>query len=104
MPEKIDCVAIRLPNKSYTYVMTKPNRHGNIIQLMTERGETIETIANSEEGFTTTEGRFVSRKEALRIAEKAGQVIGEIIGNELYSENLWTNHIISNESPEIFTK
>lgn len=41
------------------------------------------------QGFLTSTGRFVSREEALIIALNNNQVIGEIYGNELYSENLY---------------
>ena len=41
------------------------------------------------QGFLTSTGRFVSREEALIIALNNNQVIGEIYGNRLYSENLY---------------
>ena len=41
------------------------------------------------QGFLTSTGRFVSREEALIIALNNNQVIGEIYGNKLYSENLY---------------
>jgi hypothetical protein len=46
----------------------------------------------SQEGFITTEnGRFLTRKEAWEIADKAGQIINRddgVIGT-LFSENLY---------------
>ena len=41
------------------------------------------------QGFLTSTGRFVSREEAFRIALDNNQVIGKVIGNKLYSENLY---------------
>ena len=41
-----------------------------------------------QQGFYTSYGRFVDRKEALDIAKKAGQV-GETYLGELYSEDLY---------------
>lgn len=41
------------------------------------------------QGFLTSTGRFVDRKEALKIALDNNQVVGKIIGNNLYSENLY---------------
>lgn len=42
-----------------------------------------------DQGFLTSKGRFVSRKEAEKIARECGQVTGRLIGGELTSEDLW---------------
>lgn len=42
-----------------------------------------------DQGFLTSKGRFVSRKEAEVIARNCGQVIGRLLGGELTSEDLW---------------
>ena len=42
-----------------------------------------------DQGFLTSMGRFVSRKEAEKIARECGQVMGNIIGGELTSEDLY---------------
>lgn len=50
--------------------------------------------ADSKQGFLTSEGRFVDRREALQIALKAGQVnkdMKTIRHNELISENIWAD-------------
>jgi hypothetical protein len=45
---------------------------------------------NCVQGFLTTEGRFVDRKEGLKIATKRGQIVKkEGNPNELYSEDMW---------------
>lgn len=41
------------------------------------------------QGFYTSKGRFVSRKEAEKIARDCGQVTGNLIGGELTSEDLY---------------
>jgi hypothetical protein len=43
------------------------------------------------QGFLTSEGKFVNREEALKIALEANQVldVDDIRGNELYSEDLY---------------
>ena len=41
-----------------------------------------------EQGFYTSYGRFVDRKEAFQIAKDAGQV-GETASNQLFSEDLY---------------
>ena len=43
----------------------------------------------SAQGFYTSKGRFVSRKEAEVIARNCGQLTGDLIGGELTSEDLW---------------
>ena len=42
-----------------------------------------------DQGFLTSKGRFVSRKEAEVIARNCGQLVGNLIGGELTSEDLW---------------
>lgn len=45
----------------------------------------------SNQGFVTSTGRFVDRKEALAIAKAAGQIIKKQgNANNLYSEDLWS--------------
>lgn len=41
------------------------------------------------QGFMTSDGRFVDRKEALEIAIKAEQILPDAGKNELWSEDLW---------------
>lgn len=42
-----------------------------------------------DQGFLTSRGRFVSRKEAEEIARECGQVVGDLIGGILTSEDLY---------------
>lgn len=59
-------------------------RHCDIISRFTN-----EVSSNpKDQGFYTSKGRFVSRKEALEIAKTAGQV-NELIGGMLTSEDLY---------------
>lgn len=47
---------------------------------------------NAEQGFLTSKCRFVSRKEAFKIANKYNQiVIKHGLSNELYSEDIFLN-------------
>lgn len=41
------------------------------------------------QGFLTSYGRFVDRKEGERIARECGQVTGNLLGSVLTSEDLW---------------
>jgi len=68
--------------------LPRPARHHDIIRAMADNGH--KTPITGEQGFVTTRGRFVGRKEALEIATKAGQIIKKH-GNPtiLFSEDLW---------------
>jgi len=70
----------------------RPGRHHTIIRAAMEAG--LPTPITGEQGFLTSDGEFVGRKTAMRIALAAGQ---EIIrkeayaydGGPLFSEDLW---------------
>lgn len=58
----------------------------NYLGLWTDKKlQKVKTI----QGFITSKNRFVDRKEALIIAQNNNQVIGDIIGYNLYNENLY---------------
>jgi hypothetical protein len=63
-----------------------PNRHSDLIKLMSEAAWG-EKVAKSTQGFLTSEGKFVNREEAYQIALKSGQIKSN--NNRLYSEDLW---------------
>lgn len=66
------------------YSLPAPARHPHI--LNTHGG-----LADCTQGFLTSEGRFVARDEAWKIAEAAGQIVARCGGDGdwLFSENLW---------------
>ena len=89
MQEKIICAAIH--NHEDIDMAGQPLiycglRHANILWQS-------KSISRNpyHQGFITSTGRFVSREEALIIALDNDQVIDrdKIIGNKLYSENLY---------------
>lgn len=90
--EKIICAAIKLEDGRIFY----GHRHHNCRDAKydalswTHNREQITKI-KYEEGFITSQGRFVSREEALVIALQNNQVldISEIRGDRLYSEDLY---------------
>lgn len=84
--EKIDRAAIR--HNGDVYVVLRPGRHHHIIRDMHARG--LSAKATREQGFVTTTGRFVDRREAAAIAKAAGQ-IKEKTGPDdvLFSEDVW---------------
>ncbi|KKN55677.1 hypothetical protein LCGC14_0579790 [marine sediment metagenome] len=61
--EYIFCAAIRFTESLFT-----GRHHGECLAKLK---------ANSEQGFLTNDSRFVDRKEALKIATKAGQKINK---------------------------
>lgn len=74
-----------------TASLPPPARHHTILQSMSElMGIPAGSLAASTQGFLTSEGRFVNRREAWDIAWRAKQ-IGEKTTSAplLYSEDMW---------------
>lgn len=77
--------------------MSRPARHGDVIRMMATAGFPIPI--NGRQGFLTSDGLFVGREDARKIAHEAGQIIARIIGSdgvpykfehrELFSEDVW---------------
>ncbi len=87
MQERVVCAAIHNPEDKD--MVGEPLiycglRHSNILW----QSKNVSRDPHNQ-GFLTSTGRFVSREEALKIALDNNQVIGEIHGNRLYSENLY---------------
>ena len=59
-------------------------RHSCIFETMPNG-----SIVGCVQGFLTTKNRFLTRKEALNLVNKTGQLTKQIIGGELTSEDLW---------------
>lgn len=87
MSERIIAAAIQY---GATISLPPPARHHTIIQTMdTEMGIEGPLATPQTQGFITNTGRYVNRVEAFYIAHKAGQIISETKGPQLYSEDLW---------------
>lgn len=72
-----------------TYSMPAPARHHHILYSMPAQNSR-EIIGPSQQGFLTSTGRWVSRKEAMGIAVAAGQVPpSKVTAPDLFSEDLW---------------
>jgi hypothetical protein len=74
-----------------TYSLPPPNRHAQVLWLI---NETNEHNYPNEEGFLDSEGKFLNRKEAMKIAVASGQLRRRegaqyYQGPDLYSEDLW---------------
>ncbi len=66
----------------------RPGRHGDVIRRLDETHPADGPFVE-EQGFMTSHGRFVGRREAGRIALAAGQTHALRWGVDLYSEDLW---------------
>lgn len=85
----IDTAAIELNGVIHT--VPRPGRHHTIIRILVlEKGFPPPIYGN--QGFVLTDGRFVNRKEALKIALETKQTTLEKChspGIGLFSEDLW---------------
>jgi len=65
-------------------ILVGRNSHSEILVLYPDK------FKNAEQGFLTSEDRFVNRKVALKIAIKWGQIKNKTgCKDELYSEDMW---------------
>jgi hypothetical protein len=85
--ESIVMAAIKTSPVTVSTVL-KPGRHKDIIAHLTRHGFNAAAVGPGNQGFVTSEGRFVDRREAKEIALAAGQ-ISDIYGDELHSEHVW---------------
>jgi hypothetical protein len=85
--EEIACASIKFADIG-VLSLPAPARHHHI---MWTRLMIIGTpMHNCVQGFLTTSGRFVDRKEGLQIAIKRGQIVKKHpMYEELYSEDMW---------------
>jgi hypothetical protein len=94
-PERIVGVAIRLESSGYGLVLSlpKPNRHSDVVSAGNFiGGGALGSLSSNEiQGFTTSHGRFVNRRQALVIATRAGQIVkGPAMPSfGLSSEDVW---------------
>lgn len=87
MSERIVAAAMQVAG--LTVSLPRPAGHG---EVMAQASLYREWRADGSEvqGFVTSEGRFVTRVEAMKIAHRAGQTfVTKQLGPELFSENLW---------------
>lgn len=71
------------------FSLPPPARHHNINWLMQDQGRSI-IHSDLVQGFLLSDGRFVGRREAKKIAVACGQQISRHMDlDELYSEDVW---------------
>lgn len=84
MQERIVAAAIR--KKGLIMFGPRPLRHDFPINTAYDLGV---RHPDNEQGFVTSEGRYVDRTEAEELARACGQVKGQLLGSVLTSEDLW---------------
>lgn len=87
--ERIVAAAVQVGG--LTISLPRPAGHGEVLALMSEEVNGFDpALAAALQGFVTSEGRFVSRVEALKIAHRAGQPFRDTPRPpNLFSEDLW---------------
>ena len=82
-------VAIKYLGKIFS--LPSPNRHHNVIRMIAEEtGEGIKDF--HKEGFVTSNGMYLSRREAFIYAKNKNQLNRDpngYSGDELFSEDIW---------------
>lgn len=87
--ETIAAAAIRIPDGKVISV-DPPLRHHDCFRAAREQGIMFGEMRPEEQGFVTSFGRFVGRKEACEIARTAGQIVEKHGPNDtLFSEDMW---------------
>lgn len=84
-------VALRSPSGEM-WVGAPGRRHHHVISQMRFAQKTAEEVAECEQGFVDDKGTFLTRRQALRVADESGQLNrkpGGYNGPELFSEDLW---------------
>lgn len=85
---KIVSVAIRFDGKVWS--LPSPARHHDVIRLIAESNG-IGINGPDVQGFISSDGKFVGREKALKIALAVNQVlnINDVRAGQLFSEDLW---------------
>lgn len=81
-------VAAAIQRNGLVFTLPQPARHHDIIHAMGEAG--LAAPINGAQGFLTSNGNFVDRELAGRIARMMGQIKRlRFHERELFSEDLW---------------
>jgi len=83
-------VAAAIRWQGEVYSVPSPGRHNHVFALMlTKHPNQVGPFLNDEQGFVTSCGSFVSRKQAAHMALSTGQIKKLKWPPNLYSEDLW---------------
>lgn len=81
-------IAAAVSYEGVTFSMSRPNRHHHIVHKLSDMG--LPKTSYRHQGFITTSGRFVDRKEAAALVLLNGQVSKlKFVSDQLFSEDLW---------------
>jgi hypothetical protein len=88
--DRIAAAALRTAGRRVVS-LPAPARHHDVIAHMLAEGFGRREVALADQGFVTGSGRWARRQPALRIARKAGQLVGEPMcpRHGLFSEDVW---------------
>ncbi len=88
---KITCVAIRFQGTVYS--LPAPNRHNDVIRHIVETtGVDAVNVMGEDQGFLDETGRYLTRRQALGVAGREGQLKEGALGprlGRLFSEDVW---------------
>lgn len=82
-------VTIRFEGK--TWYLPRPNRHHDVVRLIAEYNG-VGVNGPDVQGFQDDQGNFLTRAQAMELAEANGQLKrdpGGYQGDKLFSEDLW---------------
>lgn len=79
-PERIVAAAVHAYGA--TWSLPRPARHHNVLWAIDGAGLDATAPGPEAQGFLTSEGRFVGRREAAKMAVDAGQLAERICGEE----------------------
>ena len=85
---KYSAIKVTLHNSQYPLYFTGL-RHCDIYEQIYNFGIHSKDIEKAQEGFITTEDKFVDRYEAVYVARAANQVSIDFNEAQLYSEDIW---------------
>jgi hypothetical protein len=90
-PEIITGVAVLHAKSNIVFVAFQPLRHHDVIRAIDKQSNDGPLVRKDDQGFFTSHGRIINRKEALKVALNTNQVIApaQLRGDLLYSEDVW---------------
>lgn len=80
-------IKFKLKDSNYFHILCGL-RHCDIFEMMFKKGFDYDKDT-CEQGFMTSDDRFVDRRIAVYVARAAGQVSQDFNENILYSEDVW---------------
>ncbi len=88
MLRKIVCAAVQV---NYDYIVCSARHYDFVMNAQMSLIEEAYSSANVIQGFIDQHGNFLTREQAWKVADEAGQIVRRVGGDgvELFSENLY---------------